>query len=132
MSGSPTFDIDKKNRNGANLRLRHALRAGGVIIAICLTLPWAAMTELKSTSYPGSFFGERKDPGRSWSRDAYKIDCLRGYGQAKCQITYASTSGFYTSIARSECSVQSALRISYFSKYLLNLISLYFSIMIIC
>ena len=31
MSGSPTFDIDKKNRNGANLRLRHALRAGGVI-----------------------------------------------------------------------------------------------------
>ena len=32
MSGSPTFDIDKKNRNGANLRLRHALRAGGVII----------------------------------------------------------------------------------------------------
>ena len=32
MSGSPTFDIDKwkKNRNGANLQLRHALRAGGV------------------------------------------------------------------------------------------------------
>ena len=30
MSGSLTFDIDKKNRNGANLRLRHALRAGGV------------------------------------------------------------------------------------------------------
>ena len=30
MSGSPTFDIDKKNRNGANLRLGHALRAGGV------------------------------------------------------------------------------------------------------
>ena len=31
MSVSPTFDIDKKNRNGANLKLRHALRAGGVI-----------------------------------------------------------------------------------------------------
>ena len=30
MRGSPTFDIDKKNRNGANLKLRHALRAGGV------------------------------------------------------------------------------------------------------
>ena len=30
MSGSPTFDIEKKNRNGANLKLRHALRAGGV------------------------------------------------------------------------------------------------------
>ena len=51
---------------------------------------------------------------------------------AKCQITYASTSGFYTSIARSECSVYLTLRITYFSKYLLNLISLYFSIMIIC
>ena len=32
MSGSPTYDIDKKTRNGANLRFRHALRAGGVII----------------------------------------------------------------------------------------------------
>ena len=32
MSGSPTFDIGKKNRNSANLKLRHALRAGGVII----------------------------------------------------------------------------------------------------
>ena len=32
MSGGPTFDIEKKkNRNGANLKLRHALRAGGVI-----------------------------------------------------------------------------------------------------
>ena len=42
MSGSPTFDVDKlrqteagriykKNRNGTNLQLRHALRAGGVI-----------------------------------------------------------------------------------------------------
>ena len=30
MSGSPTFDIDKKNRNRANLKLRHALRAGGI------------------------------------------------------------------------------------------------------
>ena len=31
MSGSPTFDIDKKkNRNGANLRLRYVLRAGEV------------------------------------------------------------------------------------------------------
>ena len=54
---------------------------------------------------PRLFLWGRKDLGRSWSRDAYKIDCLRGYGQAKCQITYASTSGFYTSIARSECSV---------------------------
>ena len=36
MSGSPTFDIDKwkKNRNGANLQLRHALRAGGIITLI--------------------------------------------------------------------------------------------------
>ena len=31
MSGGPTFDIEKKVRNGANLKLRHALRAGGVI-----------------------------------------------------------------------------------------------------
>ena len=31
MSGDSTFDIEKKNRNGANLKLRHALRAGGVI-----------------------------------------------------------------------------------------------------
>ena len=38
MSGSPTFDTEKKqtrkknkkNRNGANLKLRHTLRAGGV------------------------------------------------------------------------------------------------------
>ena len=29
MSGSPTFDTGK-NRNGANLKLRHTLRAGGV------------------------------------------------------------------------------------------------------
>ena len=32
MSDGSTFDIEKKNRNGANLKLRHALRAGGVII----------------------------------------------------------------------------------------------------
>ena len=32
MSGAPTFDTGKKNRNGANLYLRLALRAGGVII----------------------------------------------------------------------------------------------------
>ena len=31
MSGSPTFDTGKKNRNGANLKLRHTLRVGGVI-----------------------------------------------------------------------------------------------------
>ena len=31
MSGSPTFDTRKKNRNGANLKLRHTLRVGGVI-----------------------------------------------------------------------------------------------------
>ena len=30
MSGSPTFDIEKKNRNEANLKLRYALRAGGI------------------------------------------------------------------------------------------------------
>ena len=30
MSGSPTFDTGKKNRNGANLKLRHTLRVGGV------------------------------------------------------------------------------------------------------
>ena len=30
MSGGSTFDIEKKTRNGANLKLRHALRAGGV------------------------------------------------------------------------------------------------------
>ena len=34
MSGRPTFDIDKKNRNSANLKLRNALRAGGVIILL--------------------------------------------------------------------------------------------------
>ena len=35
MSGSSTFDIDKwkKNGNGANLQLSHALRTGGVIRA---------------------------------------------------------------------------------------------------
>ena len=38
MSRSPTFDIDKKNRNGANLRLRHALRADGVIITYIFQL----------------------------------------------------------------------------------------------
>ena len=31
MSGSLTFDTGKKNRNGANLKLRHTLRVGGVI-----------------------------------------------------------------------------------------------------
>ena len=31
---------------------------------------------------PRLFLREKKDPGRSWSRDAYKIDCLRGYGQS--------------------------------------------------
>ena len=31
---------------------------------------------------PRLFLRGRKDPGRSWSRDAYKIDCLRGYGQS--------------------------------------------------
>ena len=25
MSGSPTFDIEKKTRNGANLKLRHVI-----------------------------------------------------------------------------------------------------------
>ena len=28
------------------------------------------------------FLRGRKNLGRSWSRDAYKIDCLRGYGQS--------------------------------------------------
>ena len=31
MSAAPTSDTEKKNRNGANLKLRLALRAGGVI-----------------------------------------------------------------------------------------------------
>ena len=31
---------------------------------------------------PRLFLRGRKDPGRSWSRDAYKIDCQRGYGQS--------------------------------------------------
>ena len=33
MSGSPTFDTEKKikKHGGANLKLRHTLRAGGVI-----------------------------------------------------------------------------------------------------
>ena len=31
MSGSPTFDIDKKNGNGANLKLCHAIRVSRVI-----------------------------------------------------------------------------------------------------
>ena len=30
----PTLTNEKKNRNGANLQLRHALRAGGVIILV--------------------------------------------------------------------------------------------------
>ena len=30
MSGGPTFDNEKKNRKGANLKLRHALRTDGV------------------------------------------------------------------------------------------------------
>ena len=34
MSGSPTFDTGKKTRNGANLKLSHILRVGGVIIMI--------------------------------------------------------------------------------------------------
>ena len=31
MSGSPTFGTGKKDRNGANLKLRHAQRTGEVI-----------------------------------------------------------------------------------------------------
>ena len=31
MSAAPTSDTEKKNRNGANLKLRHTLRAGGVM-----------------------------------------------------------------------------------------------------
>ena len=34
MSGGPTFDIEKKTRNRANSKLRHALRAGGVIMNV--------------------------------------------------------------------------------------------------
>ena len=37
---------------------------------------------LKRNFVPRLFLRGRKDPGRSWSRDAYKIDCLRGYGQS--------------------------------------------------
>ena len=36
----------------------------------------------KANLVPRLFLRGRKDPGRSWSRDAYKIDCLRGYGQS--------------------------------------------------
>ena len=42
MSGSPTFDIDKKNRNGANLKQRHALRAGGVTHRDYKRIEWAS------------------------------------------------------------------------------------------
>ena len=35
-----------------------------------------------SNLVPRLFLRGRKDPGRSWSRVAYKIDCLRGYGQS--------------------------------------------------
>ena len=31
---------------------------------------------------PKLFLRGRKDSGRSWLRDAYKIDCLRGYGRS--------------------------------------------------
>ena len=37
---------------------------------------------LRGNLVPRLFLRGRKDPGRSWSRDAYKIDCLRGYGQS--------------------------------------------------
>ena len=38
MSGSPTFHIDKKNKNGVNLKLCHALRAGGVMSILTMFL----------------------------------------------------------------------------------------------
>ena len=44
MSGSLTFDIDKKNRNSANLKLRNALRAGGVIILLPFPACWDLLT----------------------------------------------------------------------------------------
>ena len=31
---------------------------------------------------PRLFVWGKKNPGRSWSRDHYKINCLRGYGQS--------------------------------------------------
>ena len=37
---------------------------------------------LQPNLVPRLFLRGRKDPGRSWSRDADKIDCLRGYGQS--------------------------------------------------
>ena len=30
----------------------------------------------------------KERPGRSWSRDAYKIDCLRGYGCGSLSFIY--------------------------------------------
>ena len=48
----------------------------------------------------------RKDPGRSWSRDVKKFDCLRGVG---CVKLHASTCALYTSVARSECCLQPTL-----------------------
>ena len=51
---------------------------------------------------------------------------LIAYGGEGKVILHASTYALYTSIARSECSVQPTLRIIYTSKYLLNLIRVCF------
>ena len=74
MSGGSTFDIEKKNRNGANLKLRHALRAGGVTRRLqrrSLRLPTrskSAQTGLLCTTAqagadPGIFVCRSKFPG---------------------------------------------------------------------
>ena len=39
-------------------------------------------TNGNSNLVPRLFLRGRKDPGRSWSRDRYKIYCLRGYGRS--------------------------------------------------
>ena len=53
---------------------------------------------------PRLFLRGRKDPGRSWSRDVKKFDCLR-----LSVKLHASTCALYTSVARSECCVQPTL-----------------------
>jgi hypothetical protein len=69
-----------------------------------------------ATSFPVYSLFRRKDPGNSWSRGSQKIDCLRGCGESI--ILHASTSALYTSIARSECCIQSTLRVTSYVKIL--------------
>ena len=55
MSGAPTFDIKTKNRNGANLKLRYALRAGGV-----KSLQTVLLTKKYQIPYKANFCEEIK------------------------------------------------------------------------